>query len=509
MKNMEREKFEASWKHAFEKAEIPPSENVWTNIELDLEKARGGELKKRVLFYKMLAAACVVFAMAAAGIGYYYSFTPDASGTLADNRVGNPSENHQAPANSPLPTDPSATSDAMASKENSVKEEHAPSASERNSRVEDRIAANEDKAFSERRRDKLAGEENDQLQHQLTDDTGNNGITTRGAKYETQVVTDLASNDDRLNTASITSVTDKDISALYSPGIVRLHFPSEEAPHVDPVVAMLAKLAQREREVQDDAEKRKSEAGGENLWTSIGFAAGSFNAMQSSSSAPAGASPGVANALTAPIVDQETKASGYSYTMGVNVGTKLSDRWVLQGGVNYLTHSSEYTANNVVMEPMGKFEQQRFRAASTNDLVNADEAELSNKLVYSAPYNVNNYMRYLSIPMQAGYLLVNKTFGLQVNAGVATDLFLQNTVKAESDQLESTSQSTGSDSPFRAVNLSGLFGTEFSYRFGPHYRVSLNPGLRYPFNTIYKTELGVQSTPLTFDVGLRFRYIFH
>ena len=67
MKNMERERFEASWKNAFEKAEISPSENVWTNIELDLEKARGGELKKRLLFYKMLAAACVVFAMAAGG----------------------------------------------------------------------------------------------------------------------------------------------------------------------------------------------------------------------------------------------------------------------------------------------------------------------------------------------------------------------------------------------------------------------------------------------------------
>lgn len=499
MKNMEREKFEASWKHAFEKAEISPSENVWTNIELDLEKARGGELKKRLLFYKMLAAACVVFAMAAGGIGYYYSFTPDTSGTLADNRVINPSENQQAPAHSTLPTDPSATTDAMPSKESNVKEQHASAASERNSRIEDKIAANEDKAFSERRRDMLAGEKNE---------NGKDGITTQGAKYNAPVVTDLAAYDAAVST-SLTGVTDKDISALYSPGIVRLHFPAKEAPHVDPVIAMLAKLEQREREVQNDDEKKKSEAGGENLWTSIGFAAGSFNAMQSSSSAPAGASPGAAYALTAPIVDQETKASGYSYTMGVNVGTKLSERWVLQGGVNYLTHSSEYTANNVVMEPMGKFEQQRFRAASTNDLVNADEAELSNKLVYSAPYNVNNSMRYLSIPMQAGYLLVNKTFGLQVNAGVATDLFLQNTVKAESDQLESTSQPAGPDSPYRAVNLSGLFGTEFSYRFGPHYRVLLNPGLRYPFNTIYKTELGVQSTPLTFDVGLRFRYIFH
>ena len=110
--------------------------------------------------------------------------------------------------------------------------------------------------------------------------------------------------------------------------------------------------------------------------------------------------------------------------------------------------------------------------------------------------------------MQAGYLLVNKTFGLQLNAGVATDLFLQSTVSAESNQISKTSQRAGPDSPYRAVNLSGLFGTEFSYCFGERYRVSVNPGIRYPLNTIYKSELGVESAPLTFDVGLRFRYIF-
>jgi hypothetical protein len=213
--------------------------------------------------------------------------------------------------------------------------------------------------------------------------------------------------------------------------------------------------------------------------------------------------------LAAPIVDQETNGSGYSYSMGVNLGTKISERWVLQGGVNYLTQASEYTANNVVVSSTNSFQQQRFKPATTNELINASANDLSNKIVYSAPYNVNNSMRYLSIPLQAGYLLVNKTFGLQLNAGVATDLFLQNTVTADSDQLDKSSQGGGSDSPYRTVNLSGLFGTEVSYRFGEHYRIALNPGVRYPFNTIYKTELGVQSTPLTFDVGLRFRYIFH
>src|SRR5690606_352990 len=107
----------------------------------------------------------------------------------------------------------------------------------------------------------------------------------------------------------------------------------------------------------------------------------------------------------APIVDQETKASGYSYSMGVNIGTRLSERWVLQGGVNYLTQSSEYTANNVVLTSASY--QQRFKPAAINELMHQDAQDLSNKIVYSAPYNVNNSMRYLSIPMQAGYLLVD------------------------------------------------------------------------------------------------------
>jgi hypothetical protein len=51
-------------------------------------------------------------------------------------------------------------------------------------------------------------------------------------------------------------------------------------------------------------------------------------------------------------------------------------------------------------------------------------------------------------------------------------------------------------------------GTEFSYRLGQRYRVALNPALRYPINSVYKSDVGIDSTPITFDIGLRFRYIF-
>lgn len=465
MKNMEREKFEGSWKKAFEGAEVSPSENVWTNIELDLEKARGGELKKRLIFYKMLAAACVVFAMALGTVGYYHAIPRANTSSLANN-----SKNDVAKPKASADKNATALSEPVDKPDNGASLNDAAEQNSGAKRVKPQVI------------------EVRQTSVELAPPAGSDKNSTGFAMRE------------------------RNLAPLYEPREIRLNIRKSENFAADPVAAMLAKLEKREQEMQGrDNTGRKTRSGHENLWTSVGIAAGSFNTVQVAAAGPVSGSPGqaFASAMAAPIIDQESKASGYSYTMGVNVGTKLSERWILQGGINYLNHSSEYTANNVVMESVGKFNQQQFRAASTNDLVNADENELSNKLVYSAPYSVNNSMRYLSVPMQAGYLLINKTFGLQLNAGVATDLFLQNTVKAESQHLARTTQPSGSDSPYRAVNLSGLFGTEVSYRFGPHYRVSLNPGIRYPFNTIYKSEVGVQSTPLTFDVGLRFRYIFH
>jgi hypothetical protein len=106
--------------------------------------------------------------------------------------------------------------------------------------------------------------------------------------------------------------------------------------------------------------------------------------------------------------------------------------------------------------------------------------------------------------VQAGYLVINRKLGWQVNAGLSTDVFLQNTVTAD---VQNTDLGNGS-SPYRQLNVSGLMGTELSYRFAGHYRIALNPGLRYPFGNIYKSE-SIRVNPMTFDIGLRLRYIFH
>lgn len=490
MKNMEREKFEESLRNAFDQAGVSPSDNVWTNIELDLEKEKGGHLKRRLMFYQMLAAASVVFAMAIGGFALYYTSQNQTSGEILAM---------QAPVKTEMPP---ATDDGTDPSENTGLPVES-SVSAANTGTQSAVRQKND-------RDDSSLENTTLSKSTLQAENKKDAPTTFGPDRPTDMLAVLASaeGDKPLLPDLPRTIDDKNLPPFYEAREIGLTIPGK-TENIDPVAAMLARLEVREKEVSGEQKDKKSERNeNENLWTSIGFAAGSFNVPNSSVSSSARYSM---MALNAPVVEKEAQASGYSYSMGVNVGTKLSERWVFQGGVNYMTQASDYTSQNAVAVS-SDFES--FRPAGSNDFLKAEARDnLSEKIVSTAPYNITNSLRYLSIPMQAGYLLINKSFGLQLNAGVATDLFLQNTIKADGDRagdnLHNTTQSGGADSPYRSVNLSGLLGTELSYRFGDHYRVALNPGIRYPFNTIYKSELGVQATPLTFDVGLRFRYIFH
>jgi hypothetical protein len=478
---MEKQKFEHQWRDAFQGSEISPSENVWTNIELDLEKDESTGIKRKLVFYKMLAAASVIFAMAVGATGIYF-FNGNGSANL--QQIASVQKNSQN-----APEQLSAEASSGTSLESSVITEAQATDDQSTDRTSD------DTQQSSVKRSALPASiaKTNQTEEIVTDNARVIAVVLASESKDVAEENRLSFDVNTKNLPSITSVPK-----------VAFKMPEAKKEEVaDPVALMLAKMDARENQIKSDEKKKKSNE--EDLWTSVGFAAGSFNSTGSSVS-PTASNQAIQSNNN--IATKEADASGYAYTVGVNMGKKLSDRWVLQGGVNYLAQSSDYTAQTAV----GNVSFQAFRPESINELDKLNEGDVraaDSRVVNTAPYNVNNDVRYLSVPLQAGYLLMDKKFGFQLNAGVSTDLFLQNTKTADGRDVAKIDQGPGDDSPYRPMNFSGLFGTELSYKFSPRYRVTLNPGLRYPLNSIYKSDLGVQSAPITFDVGLRFRYIFH
>ena len=540
MNDMEKRKFEDSFQEAFKNAEVNPSDNVWTNIELDLEKAEGDKMKRRLFFFKMLAAASVVFAMSIAGIGYYVfqhndagnlaqqttnpgevsdadkalqgdSVVPDANGALDDVASEKASKNNSS---QPKTTDSERALLNNSTPARALNEKATTPASELQKDIQD---SSGEKAVEELHQEKgkgtsplLAADKKPEEVNALDRASSNSSTLTLKKDVNAQTINGITLNsnpstltpiDKDASTAANNTATTRKLPLLYQPAAPELRFPVSTA---DPGMLLLAKLAEEEKKYATE-EERKTKNKAENLWTAVGFAAGGFNA-NNPSVAPV-ASNSMYSMNSASTASKQSKASGLAYSIGVSVGTKLSDRWVLQGGVNYLTQTYDYTANSVVVVN-NNFEAPK--AESINAFApQLSDATADTKVAQTFPYNVNNNVRFMSVPVQAGYLVVNRKFGLQLNAGISTDLFLQNTITPDGGGLTRTTQGRGDESPYRPLNFSGLMGTEFSYKLGNHYRLSLNPGLRYPFSSVYKSNTGVDSTPLTFDLGLRFRYIFH
>ena len=77
MKDLNNQKFEESWRKALADGEIDPSPSVWSNIELDFMQAEGHTMKKKVVFYKWVAAASVFLVVFLGGAFYYSTQTSD------------------------------------------------------------------------------------------------------------------------------------------------------------------------------------------------------------------------------------------------------------------------------------------------------------------------------------------------------------------------------------------------------------------------------------------------
>lgn len=436
---MENNRFENSFRDAFEGAELSPSEGVWTNVELSLEKKSGGQLKRNLLLFQLLAAASVIFAC---GVGALY---------FLESKSGRTKE---------LVSEASAGKDGL---NHELKKKEYAGAGKKDLSGQPAESKTPEYRMADNNINKLQA----RTSISKSDRTGN-------SRTDDVTVNDIAI-DEKEASSEVYPIKKRDLASFARTAPPSLILPqAEKQVEPDAVMLMMARLKDEEKKYEEDEKKNPNE----NMWASLGFGAGSYrpnrHALNSSSS-----------------------VTGESYSAGVNVAGKISRRIILQGGVSYLSQNADFTSTSAN------------KGIATLSEYNSTSSDIFNGVVLGrSPYVVNSSLQFVSIPLQAGFLVVDRTFGIQVNGGIATDLFINNTLSTEEGDYQKVTQGAGKDSPYRTVNFSGLLGTEFSYRLADHYRISLNPGLRYSLNSIYKEEIAATITPVTFDVSLRFRYIF-
>ncbi len=454
MKDLSRQRFEEDWKNAFDGAEVNPSDSIWSNIELELVKSEQGTMRKQIVFYKWLAAASVFLVVLLGGLFYF-------TGTEQTEQ--------------------------LASNKESVKEPSTRSAGDSEKSVESKKPGDSNS--------------NQTIKQSATSSSSQNSVAhlEPKRKVEQALTPEVAILDesrkeilvDKNKEPQESETSERTMSSTFASLV-------EDVPAVVHGSIVIPRLGLPAMPASFMASSKKNITA-EDTWASVGISTGNYNPGY-------GSGGGIFSKAASPQALYSNSNTGYSNPSGVgtarsagfSVSKRVFERWVVQGGANYINQSIDYTSNYI--------------SSTTSNQAKAfvsEYADFSSQAVtITTPYQINSAIEVVSVPVQTGYLLIDRKIGWQLNTGVAADFFVKNTLSDQSGNASRFSQGAGDKSPYRTMSWAGLFGTELSYKVGRQYRISLTPGMRYSVNSVLKSTSGQISNPMVMDIGFRFRYIF-
>jgi Outer membrane protein beta-barrel domain len=442
---MDRKEFEDRWKKALEGAEIPPAGDIWSSMESKLIAAENIGMKQKVVFYQRLAAASVLFALALGAFGYYYG-----ANTMA------PSSSKPAIPADRLEIQPKTAYHADEKSDGLIRPEKTGIT---------RIA------FAPSNKVQRKGADFDKETSKANPNSWE--FTTREMAL-VPVRTDLKV-DESYRIARNVSVPPND-------SLVTL---AEED-------AELMKLKDSTKVLTDYAVKQTGNGSG-SWWVAMDYADGNYYPGSPGTAALGVTTTPVPAGRVGPVTSPVSTSSpiGSFYSISFLVGKQISGRWVIQTGVQYLNEQVGFSSNLL--------------GAYGNSYLSNYYLMAPSSVTYTAPYDINSTSQYLSVPVQAGYILLKQRIGMQVNAGLATDFFLNNSLRDPGGSRSAFSQSAGKDSPYRGINWAGLVNAEFSYRLSGRYRFGVVPGARYLLSPAVKS--GSTSHSYTTYIGFRMQYV--
>ncbi|MEO1049188.1 MAG: outer membrane beta-barrel protein [Bacteroidota bacterium] len=544
-------KFEKEWSEAFEGAELGPSQGLWDKIESSLAQEESVVYKKRVVYYKWIAAASVIFALFAGGVALFQinnnngveqiarqqntkeadqsvtelnesqegQFSPQVTEDIRGRRVETKQDQtllaaEDAEKSNSLTQIPNET---QIEEQNTEKEKDtnrngvvAPfdADNNRNAIADATSITHANSAVNESSNGSLTGKTSD-----IDKSSENNGSQTDLAAYDAIAL--VEEKDDQNRKASETNALSTGVKESYNNSIAAVGLLDNRYEALNPY------------ELEDDVYMVgvpiypaifTVERSPRQLWAGLNMATGSFNPNINDVGATAAAAEFNASPVVSNLADprmsfsentdveeqavNSTERSGSSYAFGLNFGKQISSKWVLKGGVQYALQQAEGSSNAFAQN----------QVTNERTIIHPSKGTLKNARVSintTDSYDLENTFEFVSIPLQAGYMVFEKNnLGLVVSSGVSTDILLQNTIADTEGQFVDESIRAGTDSPYKQFNFNGLVGTEIVYRLKKNYVFSFEPSYRISLNSFTKSDTDFISRPRTLQFGFGLKYIF-
>lgn len=502
MANMEkRSDFEDQWRDAFEDAEISPSANLWKNIDNQLTMQENGKYRKGFIFYRAVAAACIVCLLA---LGYY----------VLQNNMGKSEQElaNQSATQQQGQAPEQKANDGLALENNNEAPEHV-----NEQQLPDRASQstlNNTLAQENRNETEEAGQSSEQAKADISvsHKQGIDAGTTQAHSPKNLALTHK--DNARLTPGAFGNHDLSNVLALSSISSMGPELTEIEVSDWTKDVVRLYSVPQVI--VDDKGAKQKPEFfAGLNLATNYfdpNFSSGANSAFAHGLSPAADENYNVYNldqgfstlgTRSSPANSGLENKPRLSLSYGVDVGVMLTEHISLESGLDYGRMNTS-TRTSWIAEDYAQ--GQRIPLLASNAQA---EAAFSRRTQFSQQeLELTNSFAFLSVPLKLGYNLGFERIHFNLSSGVAANFFLNNRLSDESGQLSTVNISANTNSPYRPVYYSGVVSGGVNYLIASNYAVSVSPNYNFSLSALTENGNNFSSQPNAFGVDFGLRYNF-
>ncbi|SIQ58337.1 outer membrane beta-barrel protein [Pontibacter lucknowensis] len=188
---------------------------------------------------------------------------------------------------------------------------------------------------------------------------------------------------------------------------------------------------------------------------------------------------------------EESTQPAYSYAVEAKAGFKLKEKLKLLTGIGYSESRTRSKSNYIVRQFWVKprsneryeLSPSTFFVSSLNDGFSSDSVSVART---GDAYATEYKYRHLTVPLGLQYEQdINKDWFMYVAAGAAANFLLESSVTASNQDVQSVSYAANdSESPFRNVQFSGNASVGVGKRITPNLTLALGPEVRHYFSTL-------------------------
>lgn len=157
--------------------------------------------------------------------------------------------------------------------------------------------------------------------------------------------------------------------------------------------------------------------------------------------------------------------TGRAIGFGFNLGKQLAKRWAIESGIKYLYGASTLTSNVYSLNNT---------SGGVNSFVeNYLSNTKSDNAVISVAEDIQSSYEYVSIPLQLNYQIpINKLFKIEFLGGFSSDFLMNNTFKSKNNSIQENKYTSG-NSLYKTLNISGLGSIRVAYKLSEHWQTNL------------------------------------